>query len=202
MRYSSDMRRHASALLLMALLLTAAVAIGKPKAAGKKTALPDVIYNNGRSPGGFIASGWIGDTSDIHYNPHCTQKPPTGKQCLRIHFSSGSGWGGIVWQNPANNWGNMKGGLNLTGARRLVFWARAKQSGLTVKFGYGLLGKSKTWHDSSTATRHITLTTKWKKYTISLKGKNMSRIITGFYWSAAATGSPFTFYLDGIEYQK
>ncbi len=179
-----------------AMLATAgsAYAISKPS-------LPVVIYNNGGGNSGFIPSGWMGDTGKIHYNAKCHVKPPKGTRCLKINFSGSSGWGGVVWQNPANNWGDEKGGIDLKGAKTLVFWAKGKHSGQVVTFGYGLIGKDKTYHDSSKASKKITLSKHWKEYRISLKGKNMSHIVSGFYWSAGANGSPFTFYLDGVEYR-
>lgn len=200
-------RLFPSVMLITALILTGTIRSAVGKSTGSKVTLPVIIYNNGRSPSRFVASGWFGDTGKIHYDPNDRIKAgkgahPSAKICLRIHFSGGSGWGGVVWQNPANNWGDNRGGIDLTGAKRLVFWARAKHHGLVVKFGYGLIGKSKTYHDSSAASRQIKLTTRWKKYVIPLSGNNMSRIITGFYWSAAADGAPFTFYLDGIEYRR
>jgi len=195
--------RHLSypRLIVLVISMTALIAAGAAYAASKAQ-LPLVIYNNGGGNSGFVASGWMGDTGKIQYDGKCHVKPPTGTRCLRIRFTGSSGWGGIVWQNPANNWGNESGGVNLTRAKKLVFWAKAKHGGLVVTFGYGLIGKRKAHHDSSSASKKLTLGKHWKKYTISLAGKNMSHIITGFYWSAAANGSPFTFYLDGVEYRK
>jgi hypothetical protein len=190
--------RHFIALLAVITLMAAAGAAY----AAAKASLPLVIYNNGSGNSGFVPSGWMGNTGKIQYNGKCHVKPPKGTRCLKISFTGSSGWGGIVWQNPANNWGDTQGGINITGAKKLVFWAKAKHGGVVVTFGYGLIGKGKAYHDSSSASKKVTLGKHWKKYSISLKGKNMSRIITGFYWSAAANGSPFTFYLDDVKYQK
>jgi hypothetical protein len=49
-------------------------------------------------------------------------------------------WGGVVWQHPANDWGDANGGFNLTGAKKLTFWARGEKGGEKVSFEFGLLG--------------------------------------------------------------
>ncbi len=167
-----------------------------------KAALPLVIYKNGNDDSGYIPSGWMGDTGNIHYNGHCsTAHPPHGSDCIRIKYASDSGWGGIVWQNPANNWGDAPGGFDLTGAKTLSFWAKSKHAGQIVTFGYGVIGTAKKYRDTSKVMRKITLTKKWKKYSFKLKGRDMTRIVTGFFFSAGAAGKPFTIYLDNIEYK-
>ncbi len=179
-----------------------AIAADATPSGAAKAALPLVIYSDGNGNSGYIPSGWMGDTGNIHYKGHCTTaNPPKGTNCIRIKYASGTGWGGIVWQNPANNWGDAQGGFDLTGAKTLSFWAKAKHAGLKVTFGFGVIGAGKTYSDSSKGSRKITLTTKWKKYTIRLKGKDLTRIVTGFFFSAGAPGKPFTFYLDNIEYK-
>ena len=47
----------------------------------------------------------------------------------------------------------------------------------------------------------MTLTQTWKRYTLDLKGLDLSRIKTGFCWVVAATGQPVTFSLDDIRYE-
>ena len=44
------------------------------------------------------------------------------------------------------------------------------------------------------------LTAKWQKLSLPLKGRDLSRIKTGFGWSLAGQGQPVTFYLDDIRY--
>ncbi len=170
-------------------------------AATAKATLPLVIYSDGQATSGYIPSGWMGNPSAIKYNPNCTTHARNGATaCLKIAFTASDGWGGIAWQNPANNWGKMQGGFDLTGAKKLVFWARGKTGGEQITFGYGLIGKNQPFHDSSKGAVKVTLTKHWKKYAISLKDKDMSSIVTGFFWTAGAKGSPFTFYLDGVKY--
>ncbi len=197
---------------LLTTLLAAIIAIGlidrqalaADKHAGATVSLPLVLYSDGQAQSGYIPAGWMGTASAIKYNGNSTTHPRKGNSnCLKIQFTSSSGWGGIAWQNPANNWGDNSGGFNLTGAKKLTFWARGKKAGQVVNFGFGLIGSNKKYHDTAKGKLKVTLTTHWKHYSISLKGKNLKRIVVGFFWTAAvANGKPFTFYLDKVQYQK
>lgn len=164
-------------------------------------AMPLVLAGPGGANSPFIPAGWMGDYSAIGYDGNCHTHPHAGKACIRIMFKKSSGWGGIAWQDPANDWGKTYGGLNLKKAKTLSFWARGKTGGETVTFGVGLIGSDQPFHDTAHVSRKVTLGTHWKKYSIDLKGKNLSRVITGFYWTAGANGSPFAFYLSNIKYQ-
>ena len=165
-----------------------------------KAKLPLTIYaeNGGAVP--YVPSGYMGNTGAIKMNPACTVQPHSGKTCLQAQYTAAKDWGGVVWQNPANNWGAKPGGFNLSGAKTLSFWARGDKGGEVVTFVYGLVAKNKPNGDTSTGKTEVHLTKAWKKYTISLAGHNMSHIITGFAWTLGAQGRPVTFYLDDVRY--
>ena len=55
------------------------------------------------------------EVKEIKMDPPCTVKPQAGASCLKCEFASDKGWGGVVWQNPANDWGDKGGGYDLTG---------------------------------------------------------------------------------------
>ena len=46
---------------------------------------------------------------------------------MRVEFQGSQGWGGVVWQSPAGDWGDRPGGYDLTGAKRISFWARGDE---------------------------------------------------------------------------
>ena len=167
---------------------------------GAKTTLPLKLLGDGIKPP-YTPSGWMGDTKSIKMTSS-TDDPHTGKTCTRCQFTNGSGWGGVVWQNPLNNWGEKAGGYDLSGAKKLVFWARGESGGESVKFGFGLIHHDKPHYDTASGDKTVTLTRQWKKYTIDLSGKNMSQIITGFMWVVGGQGKPVTFYLDDVSYQR
>ena len=166
----------------------------------QKATLPLTVYSESRSPATFIPSGYMGSTGAIKMNPACTTQPHSGKTCLQAQYTATKNWGGVVWQNPANNWGAKPGGYNLSGTKTLSFWARGDKGGEVVTFVYGLVAKKPNGDTSTGKLADVHLARVWKKYTISLAGRNMSHIITGFAWTLGAQGHPVTFYLDDIRY--
>lgn len=156
----------------------------------------------------FVPSGWMGDYADIFYNAGSTDNPYAGSTCIKIVYnnraSSGNRWAGIIWQNPANNWGEQEtGGVDLTGVSKLTFWARGEKGGETIK-EFRIGGIAGEYGDSAKAwIGPVVLTNEWKKYSIDLSAKNLSRIIGGFAWSTNLDANPrgCTFYLDEIRYE-
>jgi len=170
--------------------------------------IPFAVYIDKGSPKNhFIASGWMGDFGDVSYNDGSIESPHSGNTCIKIIYSAkatnGARWAGIYWQNPANNWGARKGGFDLTGAKKLTFWARGAQGNERIeelKLG-GLTGD---YPDSDSAgIGPVILTKEWKEYTIDLRGKDLSYISGGFCWSTNADVNPdgATFYFDDIMYE-
>ena len=170
---------------------------------GKAASLPFTVYSEGGEPGlVFIPSGYMGNYKAIKGNEACAVKPHSGKTCMQWQYTAGSDWGGVVWQSPANDWGDAAGGKNLTGATKLTFWARGEKGGEVVSFLCGIINRDKPFFDTVQAKLDkAALTSEWKQYTIDLKGKDLTRVKTGFGWTLAAEGSPVTFYLDDIKYE-
>jgi hypothetical protein len=166
------------------------------------------VYSDKRKSGNhFIPSGWMGDYKDIQFNDASTENPHSGDTCIKITYSprstQGSGWAGMYWQTPANNWGDKPGGFDLTGKRRLTFWARGEKGGeLIDEFKMGGIGGQ--YGDSdSVSTGSIALSKEWRKYTVGLANRDLHHIIGGFCWSANRDSNPdgLTFYLDDIRYE-
>jgi hypothetical protein len=121
---------------------------------------------------------------------------------MKCQFNAPTGFGGIAWQSPANNWGDQAGGMDLTGAKKLTFWARGDEGGEVVSFKLGILGADAKFPDSDHAELpDVALTSDWKQYSIDLSGKDLHRIATGFVWVTAGSGKPITFYLDDVRYE-
>ncbi|MFH0953711.1 MAG: hypothetical protein V1873_05235 [Verrucomicrobiota bacterium] len=189
-------------------MVTAAgvTALGESKDAAttEKAQIPCKVYTDcedeGISP--FIPSGWMGSVDAIAYDDCCKVNPHSGQSCIMASFSDPKGWGGIVWQNPANNWGNAEGGVDLTGAKQLTFWARGDKGGETVDFKMGIVNKGKPYWDTAKGSlEKVKLSREWKQFTISLNGKDLSRIVSGFVFSTAGKKDPVVFYLDDILYE-
>jgi hypothetical protein len=173
-----------------------------PIAPAPQAKLPLALYGVGiAKEAAYIPSGYMGNAGAIKMDPDSTDHPHSGTDCLKVNYTAGDSWGGVVWQSPANDWGDKPGGWNLTGAKRLTFWARGANGGENVTFQYGLLGKDKPYHDSATGKLPVTLTKDWTQYSIDLTGKDLSDIKTGFCWVVAGSGQGETFWLDDIRYE-
>ena len=166
-----------------------------------KGALPFSVYAEAGDKSPYIAAGYMGDAGNIKMTDNDTSNPHSGKTALKAQYTSGNGWGGVVWQSPANDWGELPGGYNLTGAKKLTFWARGEKGGEKVSFSFGILDKAKYADSSKGEIKDQELTKDWKQYSIDLSGKNLGQIKTGFVWILGAKGEPVTFYLDDIKFE-
>jgi len=132
----------------------------------------------------YIPSGWMGDYGDVQMDDQSAENPHSGKHSLKFTYTAkqtqNQGWAGIYWQNPPNNWGSKKGGFNLTGMTKLIFWARGEKGGEIIqKFVVG--GIKGAYPDSCAVEMGpVTLTNEWKEYSINLAGKDLSYINGGF----------------------
>jgi hypothetical protein len=172
-----------------------------PKPQARPSSMPVVIYADDQSGPSYVPSGWIGNSTAVRYTPEWKGNPHTGKTCLKLEYRDPGGWAGIVWQSPANDWGEKPGGQNLTNATRLTFWARGEDGGEKVDFTFGGIPSTKPFPDSAQGKVSVELTKDWKQYSIDLTGKNLSCIKSGFGWTAASMGKPMTFYLDDVRYE-
>ncbi len=169
----------------------------------RKAEFPLVVYSEGTNDQAYIPAGWMGDTKSMKVEPSWTDSPHSGKTCMRCDFTADKGWGGVVWQNPAQDWGDRAGGFDLTGAKKLTFWARGEKGGEVVDFKFGILGREKKFFDTGKGgLERVTLTRDWKQYEINISNQDLTRIKTGFEWNLASSGQPITFYLDDVQWEK
>lgn len=169
---------------------------------------PFNVYTDNATRGNhYIPSGYMGDHSDISIVSGHQEDPHSGKTCIKVTYrpnvSQGARWAGVQWQYPANNWGEKKGGFDLTGATKLTFWARGENGGERIE-EFKIGGISGTYPDSDIASvGPIVLTKEWQEYEIDLSGKDMSYISGGFAWATNLDVNPdgATFYLDDIIYE-
>lgn len=171
--------------------------------AARKAEFPLIVYAEADSAQSYIPAGWMGDTTSIKLDPLCSEQPRSGKTCLRCDFTANKGWGGVVWQSPAQDWGDRVGGFDLSGAKRLTFWARGEKGGEVIGFKFGILGRDKRFFDTGEGgVERVTLTREWKQHEITIGKQDLTRIKTGFVWNLASTGAPITFYLDDVQWER
>jgi hypothetical protein len=162
--------------------------------------------------GNFISSGWMGDAADVNgdyltLGLTCTTSPRTKPSCIQITYSPGGpeGWAGVAWQNEDKNWCRSPG-RNLSGRNftQVKFWARGERGGEFVRFKAGgrPCRNGGEYHDSfETEERGYALERAWREYTIDLRGKDLSSVLSAFTWSAPATSDRLIFYIDDVTYQ-
>ncbi|MBN1899319.1 MAG: hypothetical protein JW827_11125 [Spirochaetes bacterium] len=153
----------------------------------------------------YIPSGWMGDYGDIKIQQKWTKDAQSGQSCFQIKYTAerkqGAGWAGIYWQNPPNNWGTSKGGYDVTGAKKLFFYARGEKGDELVEFKMG--GITGQYSDSSSGTTGpVELTKDWKLYEIDLADLDLSYISGGFcvVFSGQMNPDGCTFYMDECYY--
>jgi hypothetical protein len=120
--------------------------------------------------------------------------------------------------HPADNFGTVRdAGFNLSGFKKLTFWARTDTPPAIVRFQVGGVGwgvaTPPPYPDSLQAPRHSgwkELTTHWQRGEIDLTGVDLSHIVGGFAWVAnwdnngIIEGRPrkLVFYLDDIRFER
>ncbi len=210
-----------SCLSLLFIIFTSCTAIAQPASpAGGDSDVPGytqaesfkpfIVYYGKGSPNRFVPSGYMPTGEclkmDDAWRHHCHE----AKSCIKIDYDiacslKGRHWAGIYWLHPADNWGDRKGGYNLTGAKKLVFWARGENGGEKIaEFRLGGVGQGREYPDSDTASiGPVILSKEWKEYEIDLRGKDLTTISGGFAWSANVDDNPSscTFYLGNIRYE-
>lgn len=170
----------------------------------EKATLPCIVYANcdDKDKRLWAPSGWMGSVDFIEFEEGCKENPHGGSTCIKVTFTDPKKWGGIVWQNPAENWGDEPGGVDLTGAKQLVIWARGEKGGENISVKMGGLGRDKPYFDTAAVGReNVHLSKDWKRYTLQLGGKNLERVISGFVFSVEGKGPETIVYLDDIQYE-
>ncbi len=165
--------------------------------------MPVDVYQDGFEHMPWVPSGWMGNVAALALADDHRENVAEGVQAIRIDYAGPLSWAGIAWQHPANNWGDQDGGFDLTGASKLVVWARGEYGGEKVTFGVGLNGSDKAFPDSAIVkTKTITLTDQWQKFEIDLDGEDLTSLKTGFVVTVEGRRRPVTFFLDGIRFER
>jgi hypothetical protein len=168
---------------------------------GVRVKLPLAVYADGAAQP-WVPSGWMGGHDALTVDLESKESPHSGETCIEVLYDAPGMWVGVAWQHPANDWGDLPGGYDLTGAKKLTFWARGKEGGEKIDFGVGLLGSDKEYPDTSKAElKGVKLKREWKRYSIDLDGEDLTSIKTPFVWTLGGRGRPVTFYLDDIQFE-
>lgn len=131
-------------------------------------------------------------------------------------------WSGYMFLNglmdsdspfPYVDYGNKSGGrVDLTGAEKLIFFAKGAKGGEKVEFFVSGLGWDNDRTNAAYPDSHkkissgaVSLSSEWRQYEIKLPEKGMDSIGCGFGWMASDANNGFKdgvhFYLDEIRFE-
>jgi hypothetical protein len=166
-----------------------------------KAELPFYVYqDNENLP--YVLSAYMGDYETIKVDLNNTATVKTGGTAIKIEFKGKNEWYGLGFVDPANDWGDILGGYDISGAETFSFWAKASYDNLTAEIGFGLIEEGdKPFYDSSKKLVELTLTDKWEKYTINTKRLDLTSIRSGFVIFASGQGMSHSIYLDEIVFE-
>ena len=155
----------------------------------------------------------LGPTGDATCGGARAPVAPARGQCHVVTFTTFGTmpeltWGGVYWQYPEGNWGELPGLTVPAGATKIKFQARGDVGGEVVGFFVGGVGaaEAKPHADGFKVDNiDITLTTDWQSYELSLPAgvDYASGVVGGFGWGVGATDNvlPVKFYLDDIVWE-
>jgi len=135
--------------------------------------------------------------------------PFSGDTSIKVSVNFNySDWGGIAIASISNYWGDKPSNFayNLSGAKKLIFYARGERGGEMIQIKVGIVN-DKPYGDSTgfpVETQWISLSREWKRYELSLEGRNLKRIITPFAFVTNKEHNRdrvIKFYLDEIYFE-
>ncbi len=164
---------------------------------------PFAVYEDSFDNMPWAPSGWMGNFEQLSVDGDFPVEPYTGESCISIRYEGVYQWAGVAWQHPANNWGDMEGGVDVSGATALELWARGAYGGEKVSFGVGLIAGGKPYPDSHIEkVENIELTDEWTRYVVPLEGADLTSLKTGFFIALTGRRTPVTVYLDHIRFVR
>ena len=165
-----------------------------------KVDLPFYVYKDaGKLP--YAPSGYMGNYKSLTVNLNQTKEVYAGDTAIEIKYTALGNWYGIAFMDPANDWGNILGGYDISGAKTFSFWAKADFGGFYATIGFGLIDDDKPFPDTAKKSIEIKLTSEWKKYTIKLKRSDMSCIRTGFTLFSTGNDMKRSIFIDNIVFE-
>ncbi len=166
-----------------------------------KVTLPFIVYEEGDKDLPYVPSGMMGNYKDVIVDTNYTDNQYRGNSCIKISYNTIDNWYGVGFVNPANDWGEILGGYDVSGAKKFSFWAKTNETGVEASVGFGLIGKDQKFYDTAKKEIKIKLTKKWKKYTIKTKNLDLTTIRSGFVLFSSANGYGHQIFIDDVIFE-
>lgn len=148
----------------------------------------------------FVPSGYMGD-GEKQAIKEGSCKVRAGKKrghCHRFVYTPLTGWGGVFWQYPANNWGSQPGFDMPQGATTVSAYAWS-DSKVEIRLGAGILAAD----GFAVSTDEVTLSETPKRFEIDVSHEAYRDVSGAFGWNLSAPSSaPITLYFDDIVWTK
>ena len=163
--------------------------------------LPFYVYqDNENLP--YVLSAYMGDYESVNVDLNNREKVKSGETAIKIEFNGKNEWYGLGFVDPANDWGDILGGYDISGAETFSFWAKASYDNLKADIGFGLIEEGdKPFYDSSKKLVEVTLSDDWEKYTINTKRLDLTSIRSGFVMFTSGQGLSHTIHIDDIVFE-
>ncbi|MEL7145596.1 MAG: glycoside hydrolase family 2 TIM barrel-domain containing protein [Bacteroidota bacterium] len=187
-------------------IATTSISVIDQKAAKRKFLVPKVelpfyIYQDNQDLP-YVASAYMGNYQTISVDLDHQSDVQSGNKAIKITFKGKNEWYGLGFVDPANDWGDILGGYDISGAKTFSFWAKSNYDHLKAEIGFGLIEKGgKPFYDSTKKLMKVILTDQWKKYTIKTKNLDLTCIRSGFVLFTSGEGLNHDIYLDEIVFE-
>ncbi|MBU1077884.1 MAG: hypothetical protein KKH98_11370 [Spirochaetes bacterium] len=168
---------------------------------------PFFIYNDASYKlNHYYVGKMMGDFRFLKIDSSFRKEPKSGNTCIRIEYpilqENNKGWAQLsISQNPVNYWNSLRGGYDLTFAKKLFFYAKGTNGDEIVEFKMVKIDGADT-DNTKLTTGALRLTKKWKLYEIDLSDSQLDEIAGGFSIFMANKLNPngCVIYLDQIYY--
>ena len=133
--------------------------------------------------------------------------PAFGESCIRVDIKFlAPNWCGVAVSSAADYWGEKAGAaFELQNAQKVIFFAKGARGGEQIQAKFAITG-DKPFGDSDkigAATKWLSLTKRWTKFTLDVSKVNKRRVVTPFVF---VTNKPrnggrgsLTFWIDHIH---
>ncbi|MCO6490392.1 MAG: hypothetical protein J5I98_18400 [Phaeodactylibacter sp.] len=165
-----------------------------------RATLPFYVYkDNGDLP--YAPSGYMGNYEAMEVDLGHAEGAHSGNTCIKVSYKARENWYGLAFVDPANDWGDILGGYDLTGAKTFRFWAKASMDGVKATIGFGLIDKDKPFPDTGKKSVDVVLTTEWKQYAIKTRKVDLSCIRSGLVLFSSSDGFSHEIFLDDVVFE-
>lgn len=207
----------AAVLAVLALVANGLYAVPQVAYAYKVLNFPFYLYHNADSKiNNFVLSGWGGDFTALKINSRFTEGKTDENTCIQVRYIPSMGkqpaYGKVapdmmfrngyaslaIQSNPENRWGSLRGGYDLSSAKKLVFSARGKNGGEKIEVGMRAKNRNVMTHTLGM----IELKKDWRVYEISLNNSAFDEIAGGLFVMVHSKDRIYSVevYLDEIRF--